>query len=650
MISRKSIDDVMLAARIDEVVGDFVSLKRRGSNMIGLCPFHNEKTPSFNVSPSKGIFKCFGCGQAGDSVKFVMELEKLSYPEAIRYLARKYSIDLEETEQNAEQKLEQMDRESMHLLNEWVMNFFQEQMLSTDEGKNIALSYFKERGFKDETIHNFALGYHPPQAGILYNSAVKAGYNPEFLIKTGLVIEKDGQHFDRFRGRVMFPIRSAAGKVIGFGGRILDNDKKIAKYLNSPESEIYHKSSVLYGLYESRKGISREDLAVLVEGYTDVISLHQAGIDYVVASSGTSLTIDQIKLLKRYTSNITMIYDGDPAGLKATFRGLDMLLEQGLNVKIITLPEGEDPDSFAKTNTPVFLKSFLQEEAQDFITYKTSVLREEAAGDPIKTAGMIREIIQSVSLIPDLVLRSVYLKETAVRLDTDEQTLISEMNRLISERQKHIPQRAEENQVAPVQQAIAKTEEAIPLQSGAFAQEAELIRILVSYANLPVSFLEHDEEGNPQEHLYRAGDIIVHELESDELIPQDPIHLEIFNCFRALPEDSPEFPREQFFLHHENRKLAEYVIHLTSTPYELSENWQNKHQIHVSTEAETSRKMVLTAIYAYKLRRVKSLLERMSKQLETFTEEEEMLKLLEEMKALQHAKIELARQLQYVIV
>ncbi|MCB0819186.1 MAG: DNA primase, partial [Bacteroidetes bacterium] len=332
MISRKSIDDVMLAARIDEVVGDFVSLKRRGSNMIGLCPFHNEKTPSFNVSPSKGIFKCFGCGQAGDSVKFVMELEKLSYPEAIRYLARKYSIDLEETEQNSEQKQEQMDRESMHLLNEWVMKFFEEQMLSTDEGKTIALSYFRERGFSDQTIETFALGYHPPQAGILYNSAVKAGYNPEFLIKTGLVIEKDGQHFDRFRGRVMFPIRSAAGKVIGFGGRILENDKKIAKYLNSPESEIYHKSSVLYGLYESRKGISREDLAILVEGYTDVISLHQAGIDYVVASSGTSLTTDQIRLIKRYTSNITMIYDGDPAGMKATFRGLDMLLEQGMNV------------------------------------------------------------------------------------------------------------------------------------------------------------------------------------------------------------------------------------------------------------------------------------------------------------------------------
>ncbi|MEZ5173242.1 MAG: DNA primase [Bacteroidia bacterium] len=650
MISRKSIDDVMLAARIDEVVGDFVSLKRRGSNMIGLCPFHNEKTPSFNVSPSKGIFKCFGCGQAGDSVKFVMELEKLSYPEAIRYLARKYSIDLEETEQNSEQKQEQMDRESMHLLNEWVMKFFEEQMLSTDEGKTIALSYFRERGFSDQTIETFALGYHPPQAGILYNSAVKAGYNPEFLIKTGLVIEKDGQHFDRFRGRVMFPIRSAAGKVIGFGGRILENDKKIAKYLNSPESEIYHKSSVLYGLYESRKGISREDLAILVEGYTDVISLHQAGIDYVVASSGTSLTTDQIRLIKRYTSNITMIYDGDPAGMKATFRGLDMLLEQGMNVKIITLPDGDDPDSFAKSNTPAFLKSFLQEEASDFISYKTGVLRDEAAGDPIKTAGMIREVIQSVSLIPDLVLRSVYLKETAVRLDTDEQTLITEMNRLISERQKHHPQRSEETPLEPAREVTPKPEESTPLQSGSFAQEADLIRILILYANLPVSFLETDEQGNPEEHLYRAGDIIVHELESDELLPQDAIHLEIFNCFRTLPDDSQDFPGEQFFLHHDNRQMAEYVIHLTSTPYELSENWQNKHQIFVSTEADTSRKMVMTAIYAYKLRRVKALLEKMSKQLETFTEEEEMLKLLDEMKSLQHAKIELARQLQYVIV
>jgi DNA primase len=651
MITRKSIDEVMLATRIEEVVGDFVALKRRGSNMIGLCPFHNEKTPSFNVSPSKGIFKCFGCGQAGDSLKFVMELEKLSYPEAIRYLARKYSVNLEENEQNSEQKLEQMERESMHLVNEWAAQFFREQMHETEDGRAVALSYFRERGFKEETIELFALGYHPPQAGILFTSAIKAGYNPEFLIKTGLVIEKDGQHFDRFRARVMFPIRSVAGKVIGFGGRILEKDKKTAKYLNSPESEIYHKSSVLYGLFEARKAISKEDRAILVEGYTDVISLHQAGIENVVASSGTSLTTDQIKLIRRYTSNITMIYDGDAAGMKATFRGLDMLLEQGLNVKIVTLPEGEDPDSFAKSNTSTFLKSFLDEQAADFINYKTSVLRAEASGDPLKTAGMIKEVVQSVSLIPDLVLRSVYIKETASRLDTDEQTLISEMNRLIRERMQKLPENPPQIEEQPLPDSSAERPvHVVFTDTGSLAQEADLVRILILYGNEPVAFTEQDENGNPEEHVYRVGDIILHELIGDELLPESEFNRQIFDAFVHHSEDAETFPNEQYFLHHPNRELAEYVIHLTSTPYELSKNWLDKHQIFVSTEVHTTRKMVMSSLYSYKLRRVKKLLEHMSTRLENNLPDEELFSALEQMKGLQAAKIEIARQLSYVII
>jgi len=651
MITRKSIDEVMLATRIEEVVGDFVALKRRGSNMIGLCPFHNEKTPSFNVSPAKGIFKCFGCGQAGDSLKFVMELEKLSYPEAIRYLARKYSVNLEETEQNIEQKQEQMDRDSMHLVNEWATEFFQKQMRETEEGRTIALSYFHERGFKDEIIELFALGYHPPQAGIFYSSAVKAGYNPEFLVKTGLVIENEGQFYDRFKARVMFPIRSVSGKVIGFGGRILDKDKKTAKYLNSPESEIYHKSSVLYGLFEARKAISKEDCAILVEGYTDVISLHQSGIENVVASSGTSLTNDQIKLIRRYTNNITMIYDGDAAGMKATFRGLDMLLEQGMNVKIVTLPEGEDPDSFAKRNTSAFLKSFLNEQAADFIKYKTSVLSAEAAGDPLKTAGMIKEVVQSVSLIPDLVLRSVYIKETASRLDTDEQTLISEMNRVIRERMQRLPERPlQPEEVAAPEPSAERPEKAKLIENGAYAQEADLVRILVLYGNEPVAFKEQDENGNPEEHVYRVGDIIVHELIADELLPEADFNRQIFNAFALLPEDAEAFPDEQFFLHHSNRELAEYVIHLTSSPYELSKNWLDKHQIFVSTELHTTRKMVMSSLYSYKLRRVKKLLDQMNSKLEGDLSDDELFSALEQIKGLQAAKIEIARQLSYVIV
>lgn len=651
MISQKTIEEVFETARIEEVVGDFVSLKKRGTNWIGLCPFHNEKTPSFNVSPSKGIYKCFGCGEAGNSVKFVMELEKLSFPESIKYLAKKYAINVEEDEQAPEFKEEQQERESMYLLNQWAMDFFRKQMFETDEGQAIALSYFKERGFKQETIETFGLGYHPNGFGEFYKQATKAGYKEEFLLKTGLVIEKDGNHFDRFKGRVMFPIRQPSGKVIGFGGRILGDNKKIAKYLNSPESEIYHKSSVLYGLYEARKAISSENEALLVEGYTDVISLHQTGLKNAVASSGTSLTTDQIRLLRRYTENVVMIYDGDSAGVKATFRGMDMIIEQGLNVKIVSLPEGEDPDSFAKANTADFLKDYIRREAQNFISYKTSVLKEEAQGDPIKIAEMIREVVHSLALIPDQVLRSVYLKDCAVKLDTDEQTLIFELNRQIRENQKKAS-RAITNHSEP--EEIHQPEEQVvdiktDLHNEALDQENELIRILIQYAN-DIVLLDNEsiEEGEDEFIRCRIGDAVKYYLGEDELYPQEKVNAKIFNYF--LENDEEDFPSEAFFFKHEDDEISQRAINLTSSQHHLSENWKDKHQIFITTERDINKKMLLTAIYSFKFRRLQVILSEIDRKLSGDLEENQWMELVEDKRRLLPAKLALAKQLSYVFV
>ena len=513
MISRSTIDLVMDASRIEDVVGDFVSLKRRGSNMLGLCPFHNEKSPSFNVSPSRGIFKCFGCGQAGNSVKFIMEHEKLSYPESLRYLAKKYNISVEEEHQPEEAKQEIHERESMYLVNQWATTFYSSQLWETEHGKAIALSYFKERGFSDETIHKFELGFHPDGWSFFSDTAIKEGYNPEYLVKTGLSIEKEGKFFDRFRNRVMFPIHNLSGKVIGFGGRILINDKKQAKYINSPESDAYHKSQVLYGIHLARKSMMAHDEAFLVEGYTDVISLHQAGIDNVVSSSGTSLTVEQIKIIERFTKNITILYDGDAAGIKASFRGIDMILEQGMNVKIVLFPEGEDPDSFARKNSPLFVKEYLKSEAKDFIVFKTSVLKEEVNGDPIRTAGMIKEIMHSLALVPDAILRSVYIRECSSKLQMEEQTLINELNKQIRANQKKKFDYSHEPILPPEADFFLGEQHTDPTQEveiyRAQAQEADIVRILIKYSNETLIFHEFDERNEPMDVQVRVGDFIL---------------------------------------------------------------------------------------------------------------------------------------------
>ena len=430
MISKQTIDTVFETARVEEVIGDFVQLKRSGSNLKGLSPFTDERTPSFMVSPVKQIWKDFSSGKGGNVIAFLMEHEHFNYPEAIRYLAKRYGIEIEETEQSDEQKEKANERESMYLVSEYANEFFQRSMHKTNEGQAIGLSYFKERGFENETIKKFQLGYSPEEWEALTNASLDDGYKLEFLEKTGLTIVKEDKKFDRFRGRVMFPIHSMSGRVLGFGGRILSNTKKAAKYLNSPESDIYHKSKVLYGIYYAKQAIAKEDNCYLVEGYTDVIQFHQGGIENTVSSSGTALTPEQIRLINRLTKNITVLFDGDEAGQRASLRGIDLILEQGMNVKVCAFPEGEDPDSFARKHSETELRDFLENESQDFIKYKASLLVKESKNDPVKKAGLIRDMVQSISKIPDMIQREIYLKECSSIMDISEDVLYSSLAQL----------------------------------------------------------------------------------------------------------------------------------------------------------------------------------------------------------------------------
>lgn len=432
MIDPATIERIMEAANIYEVVSDFVTLRRRGANYVGLCPFHEEKTPSFSVSPARGICKCFSCGKGGNAVHFIMEHEQVSYYEALRYLARKYNIEIHERELTDEEKQRKSDRESMLIVNEFAQKFFADTLFDTPEGRAIGMGYFRERGFGEDIIHKFGLGFSPEKRDALASEAISKGYKREFLVKTGLCIEgQNGSLYDRFKGRVIFPVYSLSGKVIAFGGRVLKKDDKTAKYVNSPESEVYHKSDVLYGIFQAKQAIVRNDCCYLVEGYTDVLSMHQAGIENVVASSGTSLTPGQIRLIHRFTNNITVLYDGDAAGIKASIRGIDLILREGLNIKVVLLPDGDDPDSFAKKQSASDFTAYIKSHETDFIRFKTQLLLEAAGNDPIKRASLISDIVRSIAIIPDTILRSVYVQECARLLEADEKMLMREVNKII---------------------------------------------------------------------------------------------------------------------------------------------------------------------------------------------------------------------------
>jgi len=604
MITKPTVDRIMEATDIVEVIGEFVALKKRGANYVGLSPFANERTPSFTVSPAKGIFKDFSSGKGGSAVTFLMELEKFTYPEALKWLAKKYSIEVEETVEAPENREADNRRESLMIVTGYAAKFFHESLLDTDEGKNIGLSYFKERGFSNDTIRKFELGYSPDQWEAFTGQALKEGYQQEFLEESGLSVKRDnGSLYDRYRGRVMFPIHSFTGRVIAFGGRTLKKDKNVPKYVNSPESEIYHKSSVLYGLYFAKKAIRDEDNCYLVEGYADVISVHQAGIENVVASSGTSLTVEQIRLIGRLTKNITILYDGDAAGIKASLRGLDMILEEGLNVKVVLFPDGHDPDSYVRNVGTSAFKKYIEDTKKDFILYKTNILLKDAGNDPIKKAEVIREVVESVAKIPDSIKASVFIKECSNLLQIDERALLSELNKMRMAKAKKDSQQQFSRPV-PVDEALL--EEPIEQQQKEEAsQEKEIIRLLLLYGNRMI-----DWDGIANTYI---GPFMIAELSDVEF--EHPASKAFVEIYRKEVENGV-LPEEQHFIHYPNKEIVDLTVTLIATKYTLSDNWYEMHRILVPDEQVNMKATILGAIFHLKKQKVGKILENLRKELQ----------------------------------
>jgi DNA primase len=602
LITRETIDKVFDAARVEEVIGDFVQLKRAGSNFKGLSPFSEERTPSFMVSPVKQIWKDFSTGKGGSAVTFLMEHEHFTYPEAIRYLAKKYNIEIEETEVSQDEKIEANERESMYLVSEFAQKYFQETLLKSEEGKAIGLTYFKERGFTTETITKFGLGYSSETWDAFTKEALSKGYQLDYLEKTGLtIIREDGKHFDRFKGRVMFPIQSLSGRVLGFGGRILTNDKKAAKYLNSPESDIYHKSKVLYGIFHAKQAIAKQNNCYLVEGYTDVIQMHQAGIENVVASSGTALTPDQIRLINRLTKNITVLFDGDAAGLRASIRGIDLILEEGMNVKVCTFPDGDDPDSFARKNSYEDVIQYLENNAKDFIQFKASLLMDEAKNDPIKKADLIRDMVVSISKIPDRIKREVYIQECSRIMDISEQVLLNTLAQLIqkdiSEANKQFKQEQKAFEVVKNESQIAQEKINV-----VFELERKIIEILLLYGNHEEQFedviLKTNEDGELMEVVekkdYKVFQRIFLSLQEDEIELANPLFKEIYEDL-IEKYNQEEFNREHYFQQLSPEFSQVITDILMQDEKEVLHNWETKH-IYVKQKDQTIAQYVSETI------------------------------------------------------
>ncbi|QCE41660.1 DNA primase [Psychroserpens sp. NJDZ02] len=599
MISKSTIDQVYESSRLEEVIGDFVQLKKAGTNFKGLSPFSDERSPSFVVSPVKQIWKDFSSGKGGNVVAFLMEHEHFTYPEAIKYLAKKYNIEIEETEQSDEQKQEHDKRESLYLVSEFASKYFQNILHNTDQGKAIGLSYFKERGFTTETIKKFDLGYSLDQWSGFTDEALKKGYKLEFLEATGLTIVKESKRFDRFKGRVLFPIQSMSGRVLGFGGRILTNDKKAAKYLNSPESDLYHKSKVLYGIYNAKQSIAKEDNCYLVEGYTDVIQFYQTGIKNVVSSSGTALSSDQIRLINRLTKNITVLFDGDAAGMRASLRGIDLILEQGMNVKVCTFPEGEDPDSFAKSNTLEELTKYLEENAQDFIQFKASVLYEGAKNDPIKKAETIRDIVNSIAKIPDRIKTEIYIQECARIMDISEEVLFSTLAQITNKDQKGSSNGPE----MPQAFEVVKNTPTVKKVDVQYTLERKIIEILLLYGDQTVDFedliLKENEKGQlelePIVQQSKVFEKVFLDLQEDEMEFLNPLFKDIYFAIIETLNQNPEFKIESI-INTIHPDLASEItsILMEDERYELSD-WE-RNNIFPKTKKDSVAQLVSETI------------------------------------------------------
>jgi DNA primase len=594
MIDRPTIERILDAAQIVDVVQEFVPLKKRGVNYLGLCPFHNEKTPSFTVSPAKEIFKCFGCGKVGNSVNFVMEHEHLTYPEALKYLAKKYHIDVVEKELSQEEIEKQNERESLLVVTAYAARQFSENLFQTDEGISVGLTYFKERGFRQDTLKKFEAGYSFERRDGFSKKALEDGYKQDFLVKTGLSIQNEDRIFDRFAGRVMFPIHSLSGQVLGFGGRILKKDPKSAKYLNSPESEIYHKSRILYGIYQARKQISQDDKCYLVEGYTDVMSLHEAGVENVVASSGTSLTQEQVRLIKRFTQNITILYDGDAAGIKASIRGIDLVLEEGMNVKIVLLPDGEDPDSYSKKVSNEEFLRFLKEHETDFIRFKTQLLLSEANNDPVKKADLIRDVVKSIAVIPEAINRTVYIKECSTVLEVTEPILYHEVNKLRHQKNFQDRNKYPGPEDLPVPPPVI--EKPVKREAVSFYSEKEIIRLLLKFGAFEFERTISKEDG--KEETLTITDYIVKEITSDDLLFDDKVFAKIFADFRFSSEQGLITGDKQF-VKHEDPEISSLSADLLSDSHELSRIWKDK-QTYVETEEMKIKEIVGDVVLKFK--------------------------------------------------
>lgn len=650
MIDHATVDKIFATANIVEVIGDFVSLKKKGTSYQACCPFHEEKTPSFSVSPAKGLYKCFGCGKGGNAIGFVMEHESMSYVEALRYVAKRYGIEITERELSPVEIKANDDRDSMMVVNSFAAEYFSKQLMHSEEGRNIGLSYFRERGFTTSILERFGLGYSPSTADQFTLAALKEGYKEDYLVRTGLTIKKEsGGYFDRFSGRVMFPVHSLSGRVIAFGGRTLRTDKKVAKYLNSPESEVYHKSNTLYGIFFAKKAITQENRCILVEGYTDVLSMFQAGIENVVASSGTSLTKEQVLLIRRFTTNVTVLYDGDSAGIKASIRGIDMLLKEGLNVRVVLLPDGEDPDSFARSHSSTELNDFILGAEVDFITFKTNLLINEVKDDPIGRARVITEVVESIAVIPDDIVRSQYIKESSKLLDADialigaevEKRRVGAINgkqglealRNANAKNSYIERHGGQN-INPYQPSFSPFDppQLFTAPHSALEElESELISYLIKYGNEDFFFEERDAEGKPLEPIkLNIAETIIEELEIDNIELKNPLYQDIFSHYKQALEDAKKREQEEElavtipdggahndegevsqkaqkvhssqFINHPNQQICNFVVDVITRDetYRPSKIWSKFDDI-VVTEADNLAVAIPKTIALYKL-------------------------------------------------
>lgn len=634
MITKDTIARIVESAHIEEVVGEFVTLKKRGSRYIGNCPFHNEKTPSFTVTPSLNIYKCFGCGVAGDSIKFLMEKEKLSYPDSLRYLAQKYNIEIEENYEQKESSETLSEKDALYEINGFAQKFFSHYLLEQEEGKAVGLSYFKERGLTEDTIKKFQLGFSPEKESSLLQSAKSSNFTFDILKKAGLAAERGGRELDFFRGRVMFPIHGMTGKVLAFGGRVLKKDNG-PKYINTPETEVYHKSQILYGIFQAKGDIRKQDECLLTEGYMDVVALSQAGIHNAVASSGTSLTREQVKLIKRLTENVTILYDGDAAGIKAALRGIDILLEEGLNARIVLLPEPEDPDSYIQKYGAQQFLDYKKNEGKDFILFKSALLLKDVQNDPVKKTDALKDIVQSISLIQDAIKRSMYIKECAGLFKIDEQILISEINKI-----KRV-KLAKENdkpteELKPLEEDWdAPRQETIPDRMSFL--EKDVIRLLFEFAYIPF-----DEKGNILEYT-------LHELDADNFMFSNPVYQEIISNYRKAL-DNNELLDNNYFFTHSNPSISILAFDILNKPYEISANWKLKHNV-VIAEKETLVKIDLESIVLkLKIELINQKIIQIDEESKSGISEDESYKLLVKKQAYLNAKKDLAKRLGSVVI